>query len=239
MGRLMSCMALGAMLIGCASQPAETQLARRSGTFGGLDLTFWVSYPDGYQPASRIRRCWCSAAGRKRWTGRRAPSRATGVRRERLAATSWSPRAPRTGDCSSRELIKCSPSSWISLFASSARKRQAARRGALQRRVQRVSRRGAPSRVLFDRDRLPRAPERRGRRGADSSARAAVRVHARGRQRRELAKRDVAARGGDARSRVPGRVHRGARPGTPAPRAGDRPLAPLVRRDRELSLRVA
>ena len=50
MGRLMSCMALGAILIGCASQPAEAQLARRSGTFGGLDLTFWVSYPDGYQP---------------------------------------------------------------------------------------------------------------------------------------------------------------------------------------------
>jgi poly(3-hydroxybutyrate) depolymerase len=40
---------LGVLLIGCASQPAEAQLARRSGTFGGLTLNYWVSYPDGYQ----------------------------------------------------------------------------------------------------------------------------------------------------------------------------------------------
>jgi poly(3-hydroxybutyrate) depolymerase len=37
------------LLVGCASQSAEAQLARRSGTFGGLDLSFWVAYPEGYE----------------------------------------------------------------------------------------------------------------------------------------------------------------------------------------------
>jgi poly(3-hydroxybutyrate) depolymerase len=40
-----------ALLVGCGSLPAEAQMARRSGTFGGLALNYWVAYPEGYDPA--------------------------------------------------------------------------------------------------------------------------------------------------------------------------------------------
>jgi predicted esterase len=50
MRKLLTWTTFGILLLGCSGVPAEAQLARRSGTFGGIDLTFWLAYPEGYQP---------------------------------------------------------------------------------------------------------------------------------------------------------------------------------------------
>ena len=45
-------MTLVVMLCGLVGTPAEAQLARRSGGFGGVTLSYWVAYPEGYMPGA-------------------------------------------------------------------------------------------------------------------------------------------------------------------------------------------
>jgi len=49
MRRHLTWAALGALLLACASQPAQAELVERTGRFGGLAMRFWVALPDGYE----------------------------------------------------------------------------------------------------------------------------------------------------------------------------------------------